>query len=585
MMTTMQSLPPVLLPAATFALAVCGAVHARYHPGKKAFVFTGVFAALFAAAVAWCNTKLAGASLALGPGAFATLAKLATTMLVAAVLCGAYLIKLRGRKFLPDWTNRVLLVELFAGVSSFLLARLSLTGAARTAFTTYAACELGGLVALWAVYWAVAFRKGEFFVYDTFLPAVCGTAAIAMVCDFTLRRSLAGVPMNAWDAVLACIVVVLLAVLVCGKAYLRSDVYTLTEEINRVPRVKETNVPIRCRAEDGVYELTMTRDDFRILQLTDIHIGASVFSKQKDILAIRTIVNAVKAADPDLVIVTGDLAYPVGHSSGTYNNKTAIEQFAALMRNLNVPWAFAYGNHDNEPVAVYSEQTISEAFVAIAKAAPGNLLYPDKQPGCYGRNNQVLEVYNAEGTLNRALFVLDSNSYTGEGSIVYDRIRDDQVAWYEAEVKRLNAAAGKSVPHMLFFHIPQEGFIEADRLLKQGSDEVKVFFGTANDPMAGGGVSGAKEPSGLFDKMQELGSAQGVFVGHDHMNDISLEYKGIRFTFGLSTDFVAYPPIAHIYPKMQPLFDRMVRGGVCITLGADGAFDIAQVPVKPESIA
>ena len=50
---------------------------------------------------------------------------------------------------------------------------------------------------------------------------------------------------------------------------------------------------------------------FRILQLTDVHIGAGLFTRKKDKLALSAVEKIVKAADADFIIVTGDLVYPM----------------------------------------------------------------------------------------------------------------------------------------------------------------------------------------------------------------------------------------------------------------------------------
>lgn len=42
----------------------------------------------------------------------------------------------------------------------------------------------------------------------------------------------------------------------------------------------------------------------------------------KDRRAIDCVVRMVTAEQPDLVAVTGDIAYPVPFQSGTFNNKT-----------------------------------------------------------------------------------------------------------------------------------------------------------------------------------------------------------------------------------------------------------------------
>ena len=60
--------------------------------------------------------------------------------------------------------------------------------------------------------------------------------------------------------------------------------------------------------------------------------------------------------------------------------------------------------------------------------------------------------------------------------------------------------------------------------------------------------------------MLALGSTTGVFCGHDHYNNMSLEYKGIRLTYGMSIDYLAMPGIAK---------DTKQRGAERITLRSE----------------
>ncbi len=62
----------------------------------------------------------------------------------------------------------------------------------------------------------------------------------------------------------------------------------------------------------------------------------------------------------------------------------------------------------------------------------------------------------------------------------------------------------------------------------------------------------------MFEKMVELGSTKGCFAGHDHMNNFSVNYQGIRLTYGLSCDHNIY---------LVPL-----RVGVLINVKNDGSF-------------
>ena len=62
----------------------------------------------------------------------------------------------------------------------------------------------------------------------------------------------------------------------------------------------------------------------------------------------------------------------------------------------------------------------------------------------------------------------------------------------------------------------------------------------------------------------------GFFCGHDHYNNMSLEYEGIRLTYGMSIDYLAMPGIAR---------DTKQRGSTLITLHDDGTTMIEQVPL------
>ena len=199
------------------------------------------------------------------------------------------------------------------------------------------------------------------------------------------------------------------------------------------------------------------------------------------------------------------------------------------------------------------------------------MLYPYTQPEITGRSNQLIEILNPDGSLKQALFLLDSNDYTGEGVNVYDFIHDDQVDWYAKEVQRLNSEEGKVVPSMVFFHIPLQEYRTAYQLYEQGSDEVSYFFGANNEEMMDK-VCCSDYPSKLFDTLVELGSTKAAFCGHDHYNNISLEYKGIRLTYGMSIDYLAMPGIEN---------DVEQRGATLITLRPDSGFDIEQVPLAP----
>ena len=65
-----------------------------------------------------------------------------------------------------------------------------------------------------------------------------------------------------------------------------------------------------------------------------------------------------------------------------------------------------------------------------------------------------------------------------------------------------------------------------------------------------------------------MGSTRGTFCGHDHLNNLSVTYKGIRLTYGLSVDYLAYIGIKNYGAQ---------RGFTRITVRPDGGFDCQPV--------
>jgi len=353
--------------------------------------------------------------------------------------------------------------------------------------------------------------------------------------------------------------------------FMQRDYWVLQPLINSMPNLSNHQNQITYDEESGVYTIVdADGGDFKILQLTDIHLGGSIFSSVKDSKALYSIYQLLNYAKPDFVIVTGDLTFPVGLFSLSINNHTPVMEFASFMRNLGIPWAFTYGNHDTESMATYSKEDLDKLFQMLSYKTSKNLLYPYIQPNITGRNNQLIEIRNRDGSLNQALFLIDSNAYTGEGFNQYDYIHDDQVEWYESQVLRLQNEEKKSISSMMFFHIPLHQYQEAYQLYQQGSNDVIYHFGE-NLEDGVGKVCASNYPSKIFDTALELGSTKAFFCGHDHYNNISLEYKGIRLTYGMSIDYLAMPGIQNSMNQ---------RGATLITIYENSEYDIEQIPLK-----
>ncbi len=428
-------------------------------------------------------------------------------------------------------------------------------------------CLFSVLCWVFAALIALLLQEKIHYVWNFFLFVAAILSFSALLDNMTLRKKLTyqNIVLNK-KRIIALTSLALTAALF---TVLRKDTWYTQPYINSIPVVAQKSQEITYNEKTGVYTITAQGDDFKVLHLTDIHLGGSLYSLRKDLKALHAVYQEIAYTKPDLVVVTGDLTFPMGIMSMSLNNSAPVGQFAAFMRNIGVPWAFTYGNHDTESMATTSKEGLDALYRSLSYKTSGTLLYPYVQPDISGRNNQLIEIRNRDGSLMQALFLIDSNTYTGEGFNVYDYIHDDQVSWYAWEVTRLNREEGRTIPSMVFFHIPLQEYRTAYELYEQGSNEVTYFFGENGEKMINK-VCCSDYPSKLFDTMVALKSTKAVFCGHDHYNNMSLEYKGIRLTYGMSIDYLAMPGIEH---------DTAQRGAELITLHADGTFDLVQIPL------
>lgn len=408
------------------------------------------------------------------------------------------------------------------------------------------------------------------FTYNLLTVIILIFSLLALCYNFTFRGRTVFKNIR-WNIKRAVAYVVVITVFIVYQA-MGMDSYLIQPYISKIPQIEHTESDIIYNDETGVYTITTDKDTFRILQLTDIHLGGSIISAEKDLKALQTVYELIEYARPDLVVVTGDLVFPMGIMSFSRNNATPVVQFANFMRNIGIPWAFTYGNHDTETMATLTADSLDVLMKSVSFKSSGNFLYPYIQPDIWGRNNQLIEVRNADdGTLMQALFLIDSNAYVeGPGINEYDFIHDDQVAWYERQITKLNASEGKIIPSMAFFHIPLQEYQEAYELYQNGSDEVKYYHGIIGETMINP-ICCSEYPSKFFDKAVELGSTKAMFCGHDHYNNLSVEYKGIRLTYGYSIDYLAMPGIEN---------DIDQRGATIISIDKSGNFEITPIQYK-----
>lgn len=323
----------------------------------------------------------------------------------------------------------------------------------------------------------------------------------------------------------------------------------------------EVEKPLTPVFEDGEYYFTTDRE-FRVMQLTDVHLGGGFLSREEDKMTINAISAMVAEEKPDLIIVTGDVSFAVPYISGTINNAIAHRMFMRLMERLEIPWTIVFGNHDSEAYNYYNRATVSEMYAD--ESLEYCLFIPDGDLS--GEGNHVINVKNTAGLITESFYMIDTHSYTDKDPLGikwdYDYVKQDQIDWYANKVeahKAANAAvyamlndaqklayadllAPKS---LMFMHIPlrevKAAYDESIANGKQDTENVKWLEGF--DGETDEVVYSSRTDEQLFETILEKGSTKGLFFGHDHLNNFVLEYKGVILSYGYSIDYLAYSDI------------------------------------------
>ena len=318
-------------------------------------------------------------------------------------------------------------------------------------------------------------------------------------------------------------------------------------------------------------EFKFKNDGFKILQIADTQEGARV---SPDTLAL--INAAIEKENPDLIVYSGDQIWGKSSFKGDAKKvERVLRELCEPAFSRNIPFAVCFGNHDSEAYGTHSRQEISDLW---ADPELKYSLYQEGPEDVDGYGNHIIKVKNSKGLVKNAFFMLDSHDYI-DGDILgiqwkYDNIHENQIQWYKDAVLSIDAknkAIDSECPmfsSLAFFHIPLEEYGMAWNEFKennyQGTENVKYFDGWyhESDEKSYCGVY----PDNMFETMLELGSTKGIFCGHDHINNASLEYKGIRLTYGMSIDYLAYTDLNKKGAQ---------RGCTVITLSPDGKLSVS----------
>ena len=102
--------------------------------------------------------------------------------------------------------------------------------------------------------------------------------------------------------------------------------------------------------------------DYKILQLTDLHLGFGFISRKKDKLALNAVTKIIHKAKPDMIVLTGDSIFPFLPKAGTLNNRKQAYKLMKFMDSFAIPYTLVFGNHDCEMGSTCNKEELAQIY-------------------------------------------------------------------------------------------------------------------------------------------------------------------------------------------------------------------------------
>ena len=279
--------------------------------------------------------------------------------------------------------------------------------------------------------------------------------------------------------------------------------------------------------------------DFKILTLSDIHFsdyGYRAFLQPFNVLSIKRVVAEAK---PDLIIMPGDIVCD-DEGSDYYS----IRRVTDLMESFGIPWAPVFGNHDDESncdLNFLAETMMSSPHCLMQKGDPE-----------MGVGNYIINIAEGENVVE-SLILMDSH---------HDIPNAKQTEWFKWAADGINRITDGKAEISVYMHIPlpeyQLAYDEAwNADAKKWNDGYDAYGSLHEKVCCAHDADGNAFRSDLFKAMKECGTAKYVFCGHEHMNNFSINYEGIRLTYTMKLGKCSG-------------FQIGFNGGTSIIIGSDG---------------
>ena len=275
-------------------------------------------------------------------------------------------------------------------------------------------------------------------------------------------------------------------------------------------------------------------DNYRILQLSDTHIG----DKDNTKLHYDFMDLTINEANPDLIVITGDVF--------TFASKGTAKEFLKFIDSHNVPWTLVFGNHDEQ--CYFSIDWLTR----LLNNYGSHCVFKDIQDDdVQGNSNFAINLMKGNDIFEQ-LIMMDSNRYYYGDYFGYDCFKENQIEWYKDLVNYTKEQnGGVIVPSRMFYHIPLPEVNKAWEYAQEHPEAIIKADGVMNED-----ACNPEHDHEFYKVIQELNSTKGMYFGHDHINNFVVRYEGIDFGYGMkATDRVYY--------------DDSLLGGRVITLKPD----------------
>ena len=334
-----------------------------------------------------------------------------------------------------------------------------------------------------------------------------------------------------------------------------------------------TNVKIIKETETATFIAKYNADgsidngDFKLLATTDMHTDEDYDLNNK---SLQLFINQIRDEKPDLVILTGDCI------QSEFQQFEAIH-FAQMMEKLGVYWVYVFGNHEAREEKEFHKYLIFKSLTDYP-----HCLSKFGDPSLFGYGNFIVNIMNSETELKQSLVFMDSGrdiipEYMARDGVPaemekgYDYIKPDQINWYTKEMTALKEQYG-ICPNLLYMHIPIKEYEEIFQLNENGeyvpTGKGEILYGRMFES-----VGCSPFNSGLFAAMKKNG-AQGIFCGHDHVNDWAAKYEGIWLVYNQMSSYNAYS-LGDFRGTSRPE-EEWQQGVTLTTIHTDTTIDLKQ---------